>query len=91
MGMLIVFEAYLAPGAKKEELLSEEVIAETMAQVLTEDEARNVGFAGIAPDPQGRERCFIAVAERDKRFIERRLEASRECVGFQIHEVETSG
>ena len=89
MGMLRVFEVYIAAGGEVEGLLSEEVLQETMAQIMTDEEAVQVGFQGIAPDPEGRERRWIAVSTRDARFIQSRLDSDPDVVGYRSHDVET--
>jgi hypothetical protein len=86
--MLKVFEVFVASGSNPDELLSEEVLKETQAQVMTVDEAKAVGFSGLAPDPKGRERRLIAVAERDAQFIQRRLEAHGGVASFRVHDVD---
>lgn len=86
--MLKVFEVFVAPGTNPDELLSREVLDETQAQVMTVDEARAVGFSGLAPDPKNRERRLIAVAARDAQFVQRRLEAHEGVASFRVHDVE---
>jgi len=89
MGMLKVYEVYISEGASSEDILSEEVIKETMAQIMTDDEAAAVGFQGVAPDPDGRDRRWVAVAPRDARFIQSRLDSDPEVLGYRTHDVET--
>lgn len=86
--MLVLFEVFVAPGQDPDQLLSEEVLMETQAQVMTIDEASAVGFSGMQPDPKGRELRFIAVAPNDAQFVQRRLEASAAAQGFRVHQVE---
>ncbi len=86
--MLIVFEVVIAKGEDPDALLSQEVLDETHAQVMTIAEASAVGFDGARPDPKGREIRLIAVAPRDAQFIQRRLEASAAAQSFRKHEVE---
>ncbi len=86
--MLVVFEVYVAPGHDPDALLSEEVLQETQAQVMTLAEAAAIGFQGAQPDPKGREIRLIAVAPRDAQFIQRRLEASDAVARFRPHEVD---
>ncbi len=87
--MLIVFEVIVAKGENPDALLSQEVLDETHAQVMTTAEASAVGFSGARADPKGREIRLIAVAPRDSQFIQRRLEASAAVQAFQRHEVDT--
>ena len=89
--MLCLFEVFLAPGpaAERDQLLSDEVIELTQAQIMTPEEAEAVGFHGLPEDPEGRKRVFIAVAPRDSRLVHTRLEASAAVGAFRMHEVET--
>jgi hypothetical protein len=87
--MLIVFEVVIAKGEDPDALLSQEVLDETHAQVMTMAEASAVGFSGARADPKGREIRLIAVAPRDAQFVQRRLEASAAAQSFRLHEVDT--
>lgn len=82
---VIVFAVKLAPGTSPDGILSEEVLRETMAQVMTVEEALAVGFSGFALDPDLR---LIAVAERDAGWIEKALERAPQVVGYQPHRVD---
>ena len=84
---MVVFEVYLAPDADPGRILGPETLRETKAQIMTLDEARKVGFAGI-PDPQGKEVRLIAVAKRDASWIHRALETSDAVALFRAHEVD---
>jgi hypothetical protein len=86
--MLIVFEVIVAAGHDPDTLLSDEVLAETQAQVMTPEEATALGFQGVRPDPKGREVRLIAVAPRDSQFVQRRLEANGAVQSFRPHEVD---
>lgn len=86
--MLIVFEVIVARGGDPDALLSDEVLAETQAQVMTLDEAAAVGFSGARPDAKGREVRLVAVAPRDAQFVQRRLEANDAVQSFTPHEVD---
>ena len=85
--MMVVYEVHLAPDAGAVELLSEEILRETQAQVMTLDEARKVGFGGLPAPPPGVDVRLIAVAKRDAGWIQRRLEALEAVAGFRVHEV----
>ncbi len=86
--MLIVFEVIITSGEDPGSMLSEEVLRETQAQIMTVEEARAVGFSAAKPDPKGREVRFITVAPRDAQFIQRRLEASPAATSFRSHELD---
>ena len=83
--MLIVFEAHLTPNRTDDAILSEEVLSETQAQVMTPAEARAIGFQGVPDDPNLR---LVAVAPRDKGWVEKALDRSPSVTGFRIHEVD---
>ncbi len=86
--MMVVFEVFLAPGADPETLLSAETLASTKAQVMTLEDARKVGFAGI-PDPgEGKQVRLIAVAKRDAPWIHRALETNDAAGSFKVHDVD---
>jgi len=78
----------MAPGADPATLLSPEILKETGAQVMTLDEARKVGFAGLAEPPGGKVVRLIAVKKRDAPWIHRTLETNEGVGGFQMHDVD---
>jgi hypothetical protein len=84
--MHTMFEVYLAPGSFGE-LLTEETARDTMAQVMTKEEAEQVGFAGLPDGPEGVEQRFIVVAKSDERRILNALEANPLVAKFALHEV----
>lgn len=86
--LLNLFEVVISSSREAGGLLSEEVLAETMAQVMTLEEAAAAGFNGMQPDPKGRDLRFVAVAPRDAQFIQRRLEANPTVLSFRVHEVD---
>lgn len=83
--MIIVFEVHLAPGRSSDEFLSAELRDETGAQVMSPAEARAVGFDGVPDDPNVR---LVAVAARDKGFVQGALERAHDVTGFRAHEVD---
>jgi hypothetical protein len=86
--MMVVFEVHLAPGADPSLLVSPETQRETQAQVMTLDEARKVGFAGLPEPPPGTVVRLIAVAKRDAPWIHRALETSEGVGTFRVHDVD---
>ena len=86
--MMVVYEVFLAPGADPAHLLSKETQRETQAQVMTMDEARKVGFAGLPDPPAGKEVRLIAVAKRDAPWIHRALETNEAVGTFRVHDVD---
>lgn len=85
--MMIVFEVHIAPGSEAVPLLTPETLRETQAQLMTLDEARQVGFGGLPPPPPGVEVRLIAVAQRDARWIQSRLDSNEAVAGYKVHEV----
>ena len=85
--MLIVFEVHVAPGSDAAAILSAEIQRETQAQVMTHAEAGKVGFGGLPEPPADHEVRFVAVADRDKAWIQRALEANEAVSGFRVHTV----
>ena len=85
--MLIVFEVVIARGEDASTFLSQDVLEETRAQIMTIDEGRAVGFTRAEPRADGLEVRLVAVAERDARFVQSRLEGSSVVQSFRAHEV----
>jgi hypothetical protein len=85
--MMVVFEVHLAPDAGPVELLSQETLKETQAQVMTLDEAGKVGFGGLPAPPAGVDVRLIAVAKRDAGWVQKRLDANEGVAGYKVHEV----
>jgi hypothetical protein len=86
MAAMILIEVHLAPGVRTFQL-SEEVLRETQAQVMTPEEAGGVGFQGLPAPPKDREVRYVAVAQRDTRWILNALEGNPNVSKYQVHEV----
>ncbi|MBI4703560.1 MAG: hypothetical protein HY744_20810 [Deltaproteobacteria bacterium] len=82
-----LFEVFLKPGVTNKPVLSDEVMRETGAQIMTPAQAEFVGLEGIPPDPQGRERRLVACRRADRRLIQTRLESNEAVSGFRLHEL----
>lgn len=85
--MLHVFEVFVAPESEHVALLSDEILRETLAQVMTPAEARAVGFSGFAEDGENVVR-LIAVHEKDARWVQRAIETNDAIVSFRVHLVD---
>ena len=85
--MLNVFIVTIAPGHDPDKLLSDETTAETMAQVMTPEEAVAVGFSGLPDKVDGALR-IVAVAARDARWIHRALDANPAVTSYRVKEIE---
>jgi hypothetical protein len=85
--MMVVFEVFVAPGADPETLLTEETKRSTKAQVMTPEDARLVGFAGL-PDYGDKVVRLIAVGKSDAPWIHRALETSDVVARFSVNDVD---
>jgi len=85
--MMVVFEVFLAPGANPESLLTAETLRDTQAQIMTVDDARKVGFAGLR-DYGDQVVRLIAVAKRDAPWIHRALETNEAVGRFSANDVD---
>ena len=85
--MMVVFVVLVAPGANPETLLTKETLSETKAQVMTVEDARNVGIEGL-PDYGDKVVRLIAVAKPDAQWSQRALEANDAVAGFSINDVD---
>jgi len=84
---MVVYEVFLQASADASKILSDEVLKETQAQVMTLDEAAAVGFSGLKPDPKGREMRLVAVAKRDAQWIQRALDANPDVTSYRLNEL----
>jgi hypothetical protein len=82
---VIVFAVKLAPGRSDEDLLSKEVLEETQAQIMTADQARQLGFQGFPDDDNLR---LIVVQNSDAGWVEKALERAPQVVGYDKGEVD---
>jgi len=85
--MMVVFEVFLAPGADPETLLTAETLKETKAQVMTVEDARKVGFAGL-PDYGEKVVRLIAVNKSNAQWIQRSLESNDGVSKFSVNDVD---
>ena len=85
--MMVVFVVFVAPGADPDTLFSEETLNGTAAQVMTVEDARKVGFAGL-PDYGDKVVRLVAVAKRDAPWIQRALESSPVVARFSVNDVD---
>jgi hypothetical protein len=83
---MVLIELHLAPGARTFEL-SEEILRDTKAQMMTPEQARAAGFEGLPAPPPGKEVRYVAVLERDSRWILNALEADPNVSSFRMHQV----
>lgn len=82
---MIIFTVRLAPGSDHQGILSEEIVVETHAQIMTTDEARALGFSGF---PDRSDLRLIAVTQGDAGWIEKALERAPQVVGYERSEVD---
>jgi hypothetical protein len=82
----VLVEVHLAPGVRTFEL-SAEILADTKAQMMTADQARAAGFGGLPAPPEGTDVRYVAVLQRDSRWILNALEADPNVSRFRVHEI----
>ncbi len=87
--MLVLFEVHIARTADPSQLLSPEVARDAKARILTLEEARKVGFAGLPEPDTDKQVRYIAAVGRDAQFIRHVLETSAIVDKLRAHEVET--
>ena len=87
MAGIVLVEVHMAPGKHVFEL-SKELVEETGAQVMTAAEAKGVGFDGLPAPPDGRDVRYVAVRDRDSRWILNALEADPNVSGFKMHQID---
>ncbi len=85
--MLVLFEIHLARGADPSQLLSAEVTRDAKAKILTREEARTIGFAGLPEPPEGRDVRYISAVGRDAKWIQHVLENSSLVASMRTYEV----
>lgn len=85
---MVVFEVFVAPESDPSTLITAETKEDTGAQVMTIDEARKVGFAGLPPPPDGVEVRLIAVRRVDANRVQRQLESNEAVASFRVHNVD---
>ena len=82
----VLVEVHLAPGVRTFEL-SGEILSDTKAQMMTADQARAVGVGGLPAPPEGTDVRYVAVLQRDSRWILNALEADPNVSRFRVHEI----
>ena len=82
-----LFEVFLTPGGTASQLLTEDALEASGAQVFTPQEAKLVGLEGIPEGDDGASRVFIACSPSDEQFIASRLEASAAVSSFKLHDI----
>jgi hypothetical protein len=83
---MVLIELHLVKGARTFEL-SAEILRDTQAQMMTPEQASAVGFGGLPAPPAGTEVRYVAVLDRDSRWILNALEADPNVASFRMHEV----
>lgn len=82
-----LYEVFLVPDVDPGELLSQETLDATGAQIFTPAEARFIGLEGIPDDPEGRARVLIACRPSDEQYIASRLEGHPAVATFKLHDL----
>lgn len=87
--MLVVFAAYMARGHGDDELISQEMLEHSKAQVMSLDQAQKLGFQGIPDHPSGGSVKVIVARKQDVSWIQRRLDSHPWVQQFEMAEVDT--
>lgn len=70
----MLIEIHLARGVDPSQLLSEELTRDGKVKVMTFDEARAAGYAGLPEPPPGKTVRYLAAHGRDAKFLHHVLE-----------------
>jgi hypothetical protein len=84
LGMHVMLEVLLVPGANVDTLLSAETLEDTNARLMTRAQVEATGFVGLDAD-DGEHRHFIIVRHRDQNRVQYALESHTEVRGFRVH------
>lgn len=84
-----MFEVAAAAAGRTENLLSEKVLRDTNARVMTQDEAERRGFQGAAVNARGGDRFYIQVAKRHQRMIGSLLETNPDVADFVLYDLDS--
>ena len=84
--MHLLFEVYLVPGAKGEQLLTQETLEDTKARIMTRPELEAEGFHEIKDDPQNRERRYVVIRRSDQNRLANWFDVHQEVTGYEIHD-----
>lgn len=85
--MMVLFRILLDKGYNPDELLSDEVLKETKARIITLEQANVMGLKGLPQNPADKVVRFILVSERDAGFIQSRLEGSPNVLLIEMSEL----
>lgn len=84
----MLFEIHLARAVDPSLLLPEDITRDGKVKLMTWDEARAAGFAGL-PEPRTEMTVrYVAAHGRDAKFLHHVFENSPDVVGIRTHEVE---
>jgi hypothetical protein len=84
---MMLFEVYLESGSFGQAILSEETMADTGAQLMSDAEAAAAGFDGLPGNTSGSDRRWIACRETDAGRIVNALNMSGSVSQFKPHEI----
>ncbi len=82
---MLLFEVILSPGSFGQNLLTEETLADTQAQIMTRAEAEKVGFSGL-PERPGDLRYVVCSPSHRARILAQ-LDRHPDVAAFDVHEV----
>ena len=74
--MIVIFRVLISQGCNPDDLLSDEVLKETKARIMTLEQASAMGLEGLPQSPADMVVRFVLVAHSEAGFIQSRLEGN---------------
>lgn len=84
----MLIEIHLARGVDPSRLLSEDITREGKVKLMTFDETRAAGFAGLPEPPAEKTVRYVAVHGRDAKFVHHVFENNPDVVAMRTYEIE---
>ena len=84
----MLFEIVLARGVDPTSLLSEDVVRDTGVKLMTWEQARAAGFAGLPEPAADRTIRYLSASGRDAKFLHHVLENNVNVASMRVYEVE---
>lgn len=83
----MLIEIVLAHGFDPARLLSDDVVRDTHAKLMTHAETRAAGFAGLPEPPEGKLVRYVAAYGRDAKFLHHVLENNPNVLSMRSYEI----
>lgn len=84
----MLFEIHLARAVDPSRLLSEDITRDGKVKLMTRDQARAAGFAGLPEPPAEMTVLYVAASGRDAKFLHHVFENNPDVMAMRTHEVE---